>query len=562
MNYLRKLVFAALVLCALAQWTHAQTLLLYPAVSLMEAMVYNNDLGELRNVQGAFPWFVCSSRNSTISGTELLPCASNLTLYTKLDETLLTMNFVSDEGRPRPFVPDDVEVVIGGEKWKAEFKQIGTAEFDIPLKFQSDTRPITVIAQEENETRQLNLVHDSTPPVLTVETLTPVVNTDERIPKARFAVQFSEDVIPVPKTGVFCNATLPGLLNNVSVGDLLNASMACPSGGELDFKGTFSVRGADKVSATFLVKNRRILIVATAKAGVPADIRLTVFKKVFIDFAGNVNEQGGSAQARYRPTVGIATSDIGARIARRTIVLSDDEVVVEEELEMPPDVSSAKAFGTASSAMVAAAAATSMAGGAAGGGGAGGGGGGGGALNILGLAQKMFMTGLVAIKNFPENYAAFVGELAWTVFDVDLPWEDDDNTTRTVTPFGIEREEEGEEEEFEGLESLLEADDDEDPKKHLLQVLMWISIAFLLVIVLHALLLSCCLCRRRPVPWLLAVPRLEIMLAFWAVPAITIAVAGLYKGDLGKRLKFCLFCVTVEIPLCLAFCGRCGWHGD
>lgn len=66
--------------------------------------------------------------------------------------------------------------------------------------------------------------------------------------------------------------------------------------------------------------------------------------------------------------------------------------------------------------------AASGGGGAAGAGG-GGGGGGGSPLDILGLAQKLWMTGMMAIQNFPENYQAFTSEMAWTVFDVDVPWE-------------------------------------------------------------------------------------------------------------------------------------------
>lgn len=49
--------------------------------------------------------------------------------------------------------------------------------------------------------------------------------------------------------------------------------------------------------------------------------------------------------------------------------------------------------------------------------------GGGSPVDLISLAQKMYLTSLIAIKNFPENYGAFAGELNWAVFNVDTPWE-------------------------------------------------------------------------------------------------------------------------------------------
>lgn len=54
---------------------------------------------------------------------------------------------------------------------------------------------------------------------------------------------------------------------------------------------------------------------------------------------------------------------------------------------------------------------------------AGGGGGGGSPVDIVGMAQKMYLTGRMAISEFPENYGAFTAQLNWAMFDISTPWE-------------------------------------------------------------------------------------------------------------------------------------------
>lgn len=56
-------------------------------------------------------------------------------------------------------------------------------------------------------------------------------------------------------------------------------------------------------------------------------------------------------------------------------------------------------------------------------GGGGGSGGGGSPIDIIGMAQKMYLTGRMAISEFPENYGAFTEQLSWAMFDISTPWE-------------------------------------------------------------------------------------------------------------------------------------------
>lgn len=88
---------------------------------------------------------------------------------------------------------------------------------------------------------------------------------------------------------------------------------------------------------------------------------------------------------------------------------------------------------------------------------------------------------------------------------------------------------------WQSISNLIEAKEDESPYDHLRRVFFWVPLAYILIIFLHSCCLCCCICKRKPIPDILQFPRIELMFAFWGIPAIAGASAGLYQG---KRSKY------------------------
>lgn len=65
------------------------------------------------------------------------------------------------------------------------------------------------------------------------------------------------------------------------------------------------------------------------------------------------------------------------------------------------------------------------------------------------------------------------------------------------------------------------------------RVLFWVGIVHLVSLALHALCLGVLTFGQRKVPHILYFPRIEIYTAYWTMPAIATACAGMFQGDTG-----------------------------
>lgn len=85
------------------------------------------------------------------------------------------------------------------------------------------------------------------------------------------------------------------------------------------------------------------------------------------------------------------------------------------------------------------------------------------------------------------------------------------------------------------VEAAFELQDDESEFDYFKRMMFWVPALFIVVTVVHGLLIVGYVIKELPMPDILQPPRLELMLAFFALPPISIACAGLYKSTRGRR---------------------------
>ena len=75
---------------------------------------------------------------------------------------------------------------------------------------------------------------------------------------------------------------------------------------------------------------------------------------------------------------------------------------------------------------------------------------------------------------------------------------------------------------------------------YLARVFFWVPLALICLLFMHAVVLSFCILRKTRIPIIFSFPRLEIMFFYWGLPAITVASAGLLRGNRGTSKAFAL----------------------
>ena len=83
------------------------------------------------------------------------------------------------------------------------------------------------------------------------------------------------------------------------------------------------------------------------------------------------------------------------------------------------------------------------------------------------------------------------------------------------------------------VEAAFESQDDESEFDYFQRMMFWVPALFLIVCFCHAMVIAYFVVTEKEIPDILQPPRLELMLAFFSLPPISIACAGLYKTDRG-----------------------------
>lgn len=78
------------------------------------------------------------------------------------------------------------------------------------------------------------------------------------------------------------------------------------------------------------------------------------------------------------------------------------------------------------------------------------------------------------------------------------------------------------------------------------RVLFWVGLLHLVLLVLHAMVVGFFRVKHLKVPNILYFPRLEIYTAYWTMPAIATACAGMFQGDAGVVGISTVICTAVE----------------
>lgn len=143
---------------------------------------------------------------------------------------------------------------------------------------------------------------------------------------------------------------------------------------------------------------------------------------------------------------------------------------------------------------------------------------------LLGLVQKLFLTGNVAVADMPDLYVDFAGQLGWSMFNFPSPFE-------AFVPDDSPEEDEDDFDDSESNENRLEMRTMHDAYLYLARVFFWVPLALILLLSIHSLLLLRFIWRKKPIPFIFVFPRMELVFCYWALPAVATAIAGLYRGD-------------------------------
>lgn len=147
-------------------------------------------------------------------------------------------------------------------------------------------------------------------------------------------------------------------------------------------------------------------------------------------------------------------------------------------------------------------------------------------MNLLNIAQKIALTGILAVYDMPEIYFEFTEQLRWSIFDIPSPFEksqysnnnessNENDDILVSSDIQIE------------LQTFLQTPD--DIYRYFNRVIFWVPVFFFIILSLHFSVILIILILRRQIPFILTFPRLEIIFGFWSLPAIAVASAALMR---------------------------------
>lgn len=100
----------------------------------------------------------------------------------------------------------------------------------------------------------------------------------------------------------------------------------------------------------------------------------------------------------------------------------------------------------------------------------------------------------------------------------------------------------------------MEAGDEEDELDYFERIMFWVPVIFIGIVVLHIFLLVIFFLKEWELPDILQPPRIELMLAFFLLPPLAIAAAGLYQGTRAEAILATWLIIAVPVNfLCWNF---------
>lgn len=431
-----------------------------------------------------------------------------------------------------------------------------------------------VTVESGGSAREIYILFDDSAPEaeLSVPEKQKRVAKDAMEAEIEFQIHFNERVFPlVQPDALECNVfgegdiadvlspdaltdpnTILSLLNQTSIAsDLVNAADECEvnidSGGLLSFEPSelFAIGGALNFSAEYITPEfsfkdlgkvtevsvsdalPRIVIKASFD---PSDnttvIGLGVGARTVMDFAALLNLDGSVFSFAWEQLM---------QWLNAGTLLAEDVIDRGRNLGTAATTAVATTIAGSVATSVGLTVAASMTGSVAGSGASAAGGTMNGAVDLLNVGQKVFLTGQLAGGSMPENFQAFADQLKWTMFDIQLPWTDDEPSN--IEPVQSRRK-------LMQLPSLIEdqasefvaAADSDDPRDLVKRSFFWIALFFLALLIVHLGVTAVLLLRRIRIPSILRLPRLELYFMYWAMPAIATSSAGLFNGDTGDKV--------------------------
>ncbi|GMH43320.1 LOW QUALITY PROTEIN: hypothetical protein BSKO_11242 [Bryopsis sp. KO-2023] len=419
--------------------------------------------------------------------------------------------------------------------------------------------------------REVYIFYDESPPE---PSLSPSKNqtkvpSDAKEAEVKFEISFTERILPLVAPDILeCNPlqstfgdllspealtnpnTILDLLDATSIAaDLVDAAGECgvdpTSGGLLNFDPSelFTIGGALESKSDYILPQFNVADLGKNLAGSKDAPKVVITAKFDPNDTSTVIDLGTAAGTimDYAALLNLDGSLFSFGWAEMMEWLRAGQILAEDIIQR------GKNLGTAATTVVASTIAGSVAtsvgvtvagsigGSVAGSGASAAGGTMNGAVDLLNVGQKVFLTGNLAVGNMPENYKAFAEQLKWTMFDIKLPWDDDEKETGPQVSQGRRKLKmlslaEDQAAEFVG------ASDSEDPRDLVKRSFFWIALFFAVLLVIHLSIAAVLMLRRIKVPPILRFPRLELYFMYWAIPAIATSSAGLFKGDTSDKV--------------------------
>eukprot|EP00210_Caulerpa_lentillifera_P005726 g5474.t1 len=465
-------------------------------------------------------------------------CPEEISIHTVNSRVELAVSWIEDNGVSGVF-SEDVHVSIEGEfEEVAEIANDSVNTVFLNVILRQDNRPIPLTVRVGNWSRSVDIIQDIIPPTASIE----LVSEDDvdDVHEYTMIVRFSESVMQRTLQQSCPEVNLINSSNSLSA--VLRQSNRCT---EVLMRSRASnsvlANNALFVSSVITRDNTAFYVIVRTPDRINAhDINVTLSSEIE-DFSGNALVDVPHFMLFYRPVIGMPSRERLDRFRKRQIRLTSVS-----------SYSGARTVGRLASVAVAGSCASMLASSASSGSA-------GGSTTLINNVQKLHMTGLLAVTNMPDGYKNFTNEVGWAVLDIDTPWRDNKvsihpcritflfiilflqkNRTSSANTLTNQRS-------LKQLDASLEAGDEEDELDYFERIMFWVPLIFIAIVILHLLLLVIFFLKEWELPDILQPPRIELMLAFFLLPPIAIAAAGLYQGSRNEAILATWLIIAVPV---------------
>eukprot|EP00210_Caulerpa_lentillifera_P004930 g4704.t1 len=399
-----------------------------------------------------------------------------------------------------------------------------TRLYNISIASEAEIDEITLTTSLGSFSQETSILKDSVPPQV-LDIHVSEIDYDRRPHTVSFLVRFGEEVY-VNTEAASCEVELMPLSAEHPVDELLRRSEACNINlRQTNFFEVFIPSGFNEtrpMDSHFMrtENNFYIYVSVFPEEEVTANITLTVPSNSVIDKAGNRNIDTSSRSVLYYPqnqdNTPAAFSEL---LPPENSPLMESNLTVErwEPFFSAADIGEASAVIVVTSIVLSlvASIANSFLGGNMTPG----------SVRMLNQAQKLYLTGRLAIVHMPFTYKNFTDQFGWAMFDTVRSSPNPINTTEQAPAeyprLTIE----------EGPRIVYTSDSGEHYQEYLNQIVFWIPLLFIVLVIGHSIIVSLLFYYKKDIPSFFTFPRLEIMFGYFSTPITAAASAGLFQGD-------------------------------